>query len=266
MKVIRVVDWAANFENNRTRDMKNMSWVPVPAKQGSGYCALMAKKDGAALYGAWCAILLLAAGCPVRGTLTRGAGLPHDAQSIAAQTRMPKRLIESALCVLMDAEVGWIECVETAEAPQFARTHPAPIPHLSAAKLPSREGRKEGIEGKEEREGSAAPSPHPEPMAIGLAEDTLDRMAANEPDPVDPRTGREIFTRVLMDAVNPETAAAALVRDRLAYLEWHRERGRTAKSLHFWIVDGQWRKPLPTAKPPEQASAMERLLKRSNGK
>lgn len=116
-----------------------------------------------------------------------------------------------------------------------------------------------------EREARAPNSPSP-PMAIGLAEDTLDRMAANEPDPVDPRTGREIFTRVLMDAVNPETAAAALIRDRLAYLEWSRDNRKTPKTLYFWVVDGWWKRPLPTAKPPEQASAMERLLKRSNGK
>jgi hypothetical protein len=260
VKLIRIVDWPIHFEKNRTREMKVMSWVPVPAKQGSGYCALMAKKDGPAIYGAWCAMLLLAASCPVRGTLTRGSGIPHNAESLSVQLRMPKRLIESAISVLSGAEIGWLECGEGAEIPQASRSLPAPIPHLSDA---IEEKRRE--EKRRREESNPAPSP---PMAIGLAEDTLDKLALSEPDPVDPRTGREIYIRVLMDAVNPESAAAALVRDRLAYLDWHREAGKTPKSLHFWIVDGNWRKPLPTAKPPAAAEPddpLARLFKGAKG-
>ncbi len=33
-------NWSENFENNRTRDLKEMKWIPVPNKHdGDGYTA-----------------------------------------------------------------------------------------------------------------------------------------------------------------------------------------------------------------------------------
>jgi hypothetical protein len=38
----RIVDWDELFENSRTRQMKKMTWVPLPNKHdGDGYTELM---------------------------------------------------------------------------------------------------------------------------------------------------------------------------------------------------------------------------------
>jgi hypothetical protein len=128
MKLYRVKDWATLYENNRTRELKHMAWVPVPnSHDGDGYTALVCRPDGPELFGAWIAILQVASRCGipaggcgipagtcgVRGYLVRGTGSPHDAASLSRMTRFPEKVIAKALSVLSSDEVGWLECLET---------------------------------------------------------------------------------------------------------------------------------------------------------
>ena len=70
--MIRVVDWSARFENNRTRELKRLDWVPVPNRMDDdGYTELLDHENGAAHLGVWLAILQIASRCDVRGTLSR---------------------------------------------------------------------------------------------------------------------------------------------------------------------------------------------------
>jgi len=49
-RLYRIVDWENLYENNRTRNMKNMLWVPVPVKHdGYGYCQLVQELGAAGL-------------------------------------------------------------------------------------------------------------------------------------------------------------------------------------------------------------------------
>lgn len=127
MKLYRVKNWSMLYENNRTRELKNMAWVPVPnSHDGDGYTALVCRADGAQLYGAWIVILQVASkcgnpaggcdipagGCGARGTLVRDNGKPHDAASISRMTRFPEKIIQTALDVLCSADVGWLFCEE----------------------------------------------------------------------------------------------------------------------------------------------------------
>ena len=96
MFVIR--DWDAIYENNRTRDMKKMLWVPIPnGFDGDGYTQIMDRKNGVALYGAWIACVNLASRCAPRGTLLRSTGDPHDCASISRITRVEKPIVEEML-------------------------------------------------------------------------------------------------------------------------------------------------------------------------
>lgn len=109
---LRVANWSEHFENNRTRELKVMTWVPVPTKQdGDGYTQVMDHPQGAAHFGAWIAMLQVAAKCDERGTLTRdgrnGVRVPHDAASLSRLTRIPARILSDAINRLL--EIGWLE-------------------------------------------------------------------------------------------------------------------------------------------------------------
>lgn len=121
-KIYRVKDWDSNFENNRTREMKHMAWIPVPNKQdGDGYIELIDHDNGAAHLGAWIAILQLASKCDPRGTLVRDNGTPHAPRSISRITRIKMNIIDEAITRLCSHDIGWLEVVDNqgfAVAPQ----------------------------------------------------------------------------------------------------------------------------------------------------
>lgn len=140
MKVLRVVDWARYYENNRTKELKQMAWVPVPTKQdGDGYCTLVNHQAGAAHLGAWLAILQIAAKCEPRGTLLRDSrrGVAHTPQSLATISRLPAGLFQEVIPRLLD-ETGWLEEIEiegVTEIPQEPAVKPqegATIPQEGA--------------------------------------------------------------------------------------------------------------------------------------
>lgn len=110
----RIKNWDSLFENNRTRELKNLEWVPVPNRMDSeGYTALVDHPDAAAHLGAWTAILEIASRQKVRGTLPQGAA--GTAQALARMSRLPVLLFEVVLCRLVN-ELKWIELVT--EIPQ----------------------------------------------------------------------------------------------------------------------------------------------------
>ena len=145
VKLYAIANWDDQYENNRTRDMKVMQWVPVPNRHdGDGYTLLMEHKNGAALFGAWNAILQVASKCQPRGTLLRDNRHPHAEGSLSRLTRIPEAIIKEALRVLSDPEIGWLQVVD-AESLTPIPHPPAGIPHPPARK--GREGK--GIEEKD---------------------------------------------------------------------------------------------------------------------
>lgn len=106
--VLQITNWNRYFENNRTREMKRMDWVPMPVKHdGDGYTELVTHADGAAHFGAWCAIVEVAAKCDPRGTLLRDGARPHNSDSLSRLTRLPGSVFEVAIERLLG--IGWLE-------------------------------------------------------------------------------------------------------------------------------------------------------------
>lgn len=144
--------------------MKSMQWLPIPNRHdGDGYTTLVDRKNGAALFGAWVAILQVASRCEPRGTLLREGQKPHDEASLARMTRLPKEIIAEALRVCLE-ECKWLEisgCDEPAVAPQETAGNP---------QATDEEGK--GREGKEEngKEDSAAGAWDGLPEALNLAD------------------------------------------------------------------------------------------------
>jgi hypothetical protein len=122
MTLYTIRNWNELYENNRSRDLIVMKWVPIPTKQdGDGYTDLVSMQDGAGLYGCWIGIVVVAAKCKPRGTLIRETGEPHTAQSIARMSHLPAGLLARALVAAVT--VKWLDAV------------PYEIPHECAVKL-----------------------------------------------------------------------------------------------------------------------------------
>ncbi len=132
MKTLRIRNWSDHFENNRTRDLKRMDWVPIPNRMDKReYIQLVTHPNGAAHFGAWLALVEIASRCTTRGTLPwEGAEIP---QALAEISRLPAGLFEEVLPRLL--ELNWIE--EFREIPQVG----AEIPQDDAPRVRARKGR-----------------------------------------------------------------------------------------------------------------------------
>ena len=118
MNLYSIRNWNSIYENNRTRELKNMAWVPVPnSHDGDGYTELVSRKNGAALLGAWLVILQVASRCDPRGTLMRRGQKPHTAESLSRITRLPSEVIAEALTVCSSGP-QWLDVVDFVITPQ----------------------------------------------------------------------------------------------------------------------------------------------------
>ncbi|HEV8412871.1 MAG TPA: hypothetical protein VGQ49_04700 [Bryobacteraceae bacterium] len=96
--MLRVRDWNANHENNRSRDLKQLLWVPVPNDLSSdSFVELVFHPDGAAHLGVWTALLMVASRSKPRGFLAWGNGHPHTPESLARLTRLPQAVVSAAI-------------------------------------------------------------------------------------------------------------------------------------------------------------------------
>ena len=162
---LRIRDWDKHFENNRSRELKKIDWVPVPNRMDKeSYLEFVDHPNGAAHLGAWLAIVEIASSQSKRGTLPQGSkGIPH---SLAVISRLPAGLFKEVIPRLL--EIGWVEEYQqdtgsTAGIPQEG----AGIPQEGAVRMRAlREGK--GIEEKRRAHTPCAPSrnekdPDPDP-------------------------------------------------------------------------------------------------------
>jgi hypothetical protein len=129
--LIKIIDWAENFEVNRTRELKVMKWIALPNKMdGDGYTELVAHKNGAAHFGAWVILLEVASKCNPRGTLVRDNGEPHTSQSLARISRLPAGVFTEVLPRLQS--IGWIELISIPQEGAAISHKGAPVSQVSA--------------------------------------------------------------------------------------------------------------------------------------
>ena len=154
----RIRDWNTIFENNRTRELKRLEWVPVPNKMdGSGYRELVDHENGAAHLGAWYAILEISSRQKVRGTIPQESAaergdIPQDlattCRCLARISGLPPNVFLGVIPRLL--QIGWLEEVEP-----LKNLSNRTIPQDDAGKCLSRA--RNGIEGNGmEQKGTAA--------------------------------------------------------------------------------------------------------------
>lgn len=147
----KINNWDDCYENNRTRKMKIMQWVPLKNSHDTdSYTQLMEKKNSMALFGAWVLIVQVASKCHPRGTLVRSNGKPHDCDSLARITRGEAKVFSQALKVL--CEIGWIVEIGQKSTIPLGCPESAPSCPESAIEEKGREGNR--IEGNRIEERS----------------------------------------------------------------------------------------------------------------
>jgi hypothetical protein len=150
MNLYRIRNWQDLYENNRTRELKTIKWIPFPVKlSGDGYCQIMEEKNGPAIFGTFVALVEMSAQCDPRGTLIRSSGEPHTFLTIGRICRINPTLIEQTI-YFTSQKLNWVEiinlddnCGEIAQRCEKGATTPS-LPFPSFPSL--QEGLKGGFE------------------------------------------------------------------------------------------------------------------------
>lgn len=111
----RIRNWNETYENNKSRQLKEMPWYREPTVTDTyEFAFLISKPNGWAIYGVWALLKKIAATAPQsqRGFLVRGLNKAHTIQTLSFQTRAPEDLLKQAIETLLDPEIGWLEEVD----------------------------------------------------------------------------------------------------------------------------------------------------------
>lgn len=106
-----IAKWHEVYERAESRKLKALSWVAIPTSFSShGYQCLLDEfgDDAPAMYGAWCALVSVAASCTVRGKLVNGRGIPLPISHIARMTGFPATVFERLIAWAARDEIGWL--------------------------------------------------------------------------------------------------------------------------------------------------------------
>lgn len=115
MTVYGIAKWKDVFERAESRKLKQLTWIAMPVGfQSHGYQSLLDEFEGdaPAIYGAWCALVSLAASCAVRGVLANSRGIPLKTSHIARITGFPAPLFERLFAWASSEDVNWLEVVD----------------------------------------------------------------------------------------------------------------------------------------------------------
>lgn len=223
----RIANWAGIYENNRTRELKHMDWVPIPNKMdGDGYTELVSHPDGAAHLGAWLAIVEVASKCDPRGTLLREGGKPHDSSSLARMSRLPQHVFESVIPRAI--HIGWLTSEVVASSMDTA------IPHKGAGMPQEGAAKSQASDYGTERNGTEEKPPNP--LAGEPSPETAKGPHGADADP----PGFEVFWQEWPVHRRKANRAGCCRRWKRGELEADAE--QVLAGLRRWKVSPDWQK------------------------
>jgi len=103
---IKIRDWEKHFERDRSRQWKNLQWVPIPNKQGKGYRLIMKQKNGLEIFACWIALVEIASACKIRGDLSS-----YNIQDLSLLTMIDEDKLRKAINFLSQS-LDWIEVMK----------------------------------------------------------------------------------------------------------------------------------------------------------
>jgi len=151
--------WWTTFEKAQSRRARTLSYICTPNKHdGKGYRRLIRhpSNQNCELFGAWNLIAQVASKCPVRGILEDADG-PLTATDLSDKTGYPVGLFATALKVLSEPEIAWLQELTPAVRADYEAKQSGVGAESEAA--PGQLGAQcaKGREGKErERKGESA--------------------------------------------------------------------------------------------------------------
>ena len=110
-QVWAIAKWEDIFEKSDCRKLKTLSWISLPTGFNSTGYSLMLEEfgdDAAAIYGAWCALIKVAATCNRRGVLATTSGKPLRLSHIARLTGFPQVFFERLFKWASSDDVKWL--------------------------------------------------------------------------------------------------------------------------------------------------------------
>jgi hypothetical protein len=130
--VYRIAKFEEVFTKRDARKAKVLHWVSVPTGfQSNGYQSLVEDfgDEAPAIYGAWCALVAVAARCPIEGVLSTSRGRPITPERAANIAFMPAEPFRKLFKWAASESVGWLEVVtQGEEAANVIRTEPEDHP------------------------------------------------------------------------------------------------------------------------------------------
>jgi len=242
---LRIKDWSLRYEVNRTKEIRNLRWLPLPNNLDSDlYCELVDHPLGAAHFGVWIGLLIVASRCEPRGELRRDGGAPHTAASLARILRMPIDVLEGALERLLDIGLLEVARQEPAISPQDAATlphFPAVIPHPAATSPQDAAQEERRGEETEERRARACGA------ASGLPVDEFfEQRYRAHPKKRDRMLAEQYMSQI--PGIETAETQDEFRRGHDAWIrseEWRWKNGAKAPTFAQFILDKSWEYPPP---------------------
>jgi hypothetical protein len=118
VKLYKIRNWDEFYENNRSRTVKELSWVAIPNRHdGENFSNIMTHEHGAEIFASFILLVQVASRCQPRGSLLRGHKKPHNSASLSVKTRAPKKWFDIGLDYL-EKNTDWLEVVQLADGCQ----------------------------------------------------------------------------------------------------------------------------------------------------
>jgi hypothetical protein len=123
--IYRIKNWSDNFEGAKSKTYKNKTSCQMPTKHGLGYKKIIRSKNGAALFGAWCALIQVLSRhknprqgyCTDTGGTLQDGGIPYTSADLEMLTDIPAEYFEEMFKICLSQSVGWVEVIDE-EIPQ----------------------------------------------------------------------------------------------------------------------------------------------------
>lgn len=127
--LLQVCNWEQFFEGAKSKTYNNKTTCSMPTKHGLGYRRLVRKKNGPAMFGAWCALIQVLSRHPKprEGYLTDTGGIsgsPYTDTDLEMLTDIPANVFSELFEVTLSEQVGWLRIpdgyqTDTAVSPQY---------------------------------------------------------------------------------------------------------------------------------------------------
>jgi hypothetical protein len=116
----QVVGWDQHFEGAKSKTYSNKTSCQMPTKHGLGYRRMVRSKNGAAMFGAWCALIQVLSrhSKPRHGYCTDTGRIPgrhYTADDLECLTDIPSGVFAEMLKVASSDAVGWLKTCENIE-------------------------------------------------------------------------------------------------------------------------------------------------------